>query len=224
MKIAVIPARGGSKRIPRKNIKEFLGVPIIHYPINAALKSGLFDRVIVSTDDDEIASIAKRLGAEVPFQRPAHLSDDHASTLDVLVHALEWAESLGEVDSICCIYATAPFVSSSDLEQSYKQFLASEADYVLSAAEFPFPIQRAFRVQNRSIKILFPEHMQSRSQDLEAAFYDAGQFYWCTPYALKHKKPIIAENSGAYLMERAKVQDIDTFDDWEFAEKLFRLL
>jgi N-acylneuraminate cytidylyltransferase len=220
----MIPARGGSKRIPRKNVKPFAGKPIIQYSIEAALACGSIDRVIVSTDDDEIADVAGSLGAEVPFRRPEKLSDDHATTLDVIRHALDWGEGEGGIEAICCIYATAPFVTAADLDAAYGLLSASGAGCVFAATEYAFPIQRAFAIENQRVRMFQPEHLNTRSQDLERAYHDAGQFYWCRPEAVRSGQPIMGPGSLAYMMGRERVQDIDTPQDWTFAENLFRLL
>ncbi|MFD0917601.1 pseudaminic acid cytidylyltransferase [Pseudahrensia aquimaris] len=223
MKLAIIPARGGSKRIPRKNLKDFHGRPIIGYSIDAALAAQNIDRVIVSTDDQEIAEVAKRLGAEVPFIRPDHLSDDHATTMDVLHHAVEWARAEGDLQALCCLYATAPMVSAADLDAAFELFEVDDCEYAFSATEYAFPIQRAFHLQGEAVTMFEPEHLSTRSQDLTPAYHDAGQFYWCKPQAIAERKPIFAPHSRAYLMDRKRVQDIDTPEDWEFAEALHAL-
>lgn len=223
MNLAMIPARGGSKRIPRKNMKFFAGKPIIQYSIEAALKCDCIDRVIVSTDDHEIAEVARSLGAEVPFTRPAEISDDHATTMDVIKHALAWAEREDSVGAICCIYATAPFVTAGDLDAAHRLFSTSEASYAFAATEYAFPIQRAFAIENQRVRMFQPEHLHTRSQDLVRAYHDAGQFYWCRPAAVHSGEPLFGPGAVAYLMRRERVQDIDTPEDWEFAERLFRL-
>lgn len=225
MRIALIPARGGSKRIPRKNIRPFLGKPIIHYSIEAALGSGEFDRVIVSTDDEEIAEVARAGGAETPFLRPAHLSDDFATTMDVIRHTLDVTDSAASpVEAICCVYATAPFVTGHDLSEAGNLFGTSGAAFVFSATEFPFPVQRGFTLdQAGGVELLHPEHADTRSQDLPAAYHDAGQFYWCRADAIREDKAIFASHSRPYLLERSRVQDIDTPDDWAYAELLYKM-
>lgn len=223
MNIAMIPARGGSKRIPKKNIKLFHGKPIIAYSIEAARACPSIDRVIVSTDDAEIADIAHQYGAEVPFIRPAELSDDHATTIDVIAHALKWGLSQGRVNALCCLYATAPFVTDDDLEKAHSMFEREDLAYVFSAAEFPYPVQRGFTLDNGRVKMTHPEHLLTRSQDLETSYHDAGQFYWCRTDAVEQRLPIFAQHSAAFILSRDRVQDIDTTADWEFAEKLFLL-
>jgi pseudaminic acid cytidylyltransferase len=225
IRIAVIPARGGSKRIPRKNVKEFCGKPMIGWPIEAARASGLFDRVIVSTDDPEISSIAASLGAEVPFVRPAELADDHAGTTEVVAHAARWAlNRQWDISEVCCIYATAAFVEPADLKRGLSALTSAAWRYAFSATEFPAPIFRALRqMPEGGVQMFFPEHISTRSQDLPVALYDAGQFYWGTTQAWLDMAPVFSERSAAVLIPRMRSQDIDTPADWEFAEALFRL-
>ncbi|MCE8014966.1 pseudaminic acid cytidylyltransferase [Halomonas sp. MCCC 1A17488] len=223
--VAVIPARGGSKRIPRKNIKPFAGKPMIAWSIEAALASGCFDRVIVSTDDEEIATVAREWGAEVPFRRPAELSDDHTSTIPVIAHVIEWLREQGEVpDAVCCLYATAPFVQSEDLKTGYRYLQSGdEIDYAFSVTSYAFPIQRALRLTPQGrVAMLQPEHFHTRSQDLEEAWHDAGQFYWGRADAWLKGLPIFSERAVPVILPRHRVQDIDTLEDWQRAEWLFR--
>jgi len=224
--IAIIPARGGSKRIPRKNIKLFFGKPMIAWSIEAAKASGCFDRIIVSTDDDEIADIAKRYGAEVPFMRPAELSKDFAGTTSVVKHAIETLLAQGgTLNDVCCIYATAPFVTAEDIRQAFEKLVANNCNYVFSATSFPFPIQRALKVSERGYVEMFqPENFAKRSQDLEESFHDAGQFYWGTVKAWVDESLIFGHNSMAHILPRYRVQDIDTPEDWLRAEMLFKAL
>lgn len=224
MRVALIPARGGSKRIPGKNIRPFHGRPIIAYSIDAALNCSAIDRVIVSTDDEEIASVARDLGAEVPFMRAPHLADDYATTLEVIADGLAQLEKRGSpVTALCCLYATAPFVTGADLAASYELFCESDASYVFAGTVFPYPIQRALRKAGDRMAMFFPEYGTTRSQDLEDAYHDAGQFYWCRPAAVKAGSSLLGEESALYLMDRMRVQDIDTMEDWQFAEQLFRV-
>ncbi|EHH0749891.1 TPA: pseudaminic acid cytidylyltransferase [Vibrio vulnificus] len=227
MKIAIIPARGGSKRIPRKNIKDFNGKPIIAYSIEAALSSGCFDKVIVSTDDQEIATVAKNYGAEVPFIRPQEVSDDYATTAQVLLHAIDWYEEKGvNVELICCIYATAPFITPKDLVDSH-EFIArnGDADYCFAVTEFPFPIQRGIKLDGKGRVAMFqPEHFNTRSQDLEPAYYEAGQFCWGRPQAYRKSLPVYSERGVGYPIPRTRVVDLDTPEDWEFALLLSKAL
>ena len=226
MNVAIIPARGGSKRIPRKNIKVFCGKPMIAYSIEAAMASGCFDKVIVSTDDSEIASLARQYGASVPFLRPEALSGDFTGTLPVIRHAIEQLAAGGEVpEHVCCIYATAPFVDAIDIERGLVSMANESVDYAFSVTSYPFPIQRAVRVtaQNR-IEMFQPEHFGTRSQDLEEAFHDAGQFYWGRTSAWLAERPIFGPHSVPVVLPRHRVQDIDTQEDWLRAEWLFKAM
>ena len=226
MNICVIPARAGSRRIPRKNIKEFNGKPIIAYSIEAALKSNCFSQVIVSTDDDEIAEVAKKYGAHVPFVRPDELSNDYVGTIPVIKHTIEWMEDNNNyIENVCCLYATAPFIKSKIISKAYQQLKNSSADYCFSVTSFAFPIQRAIRiVQDNKVDMFYPEHFNTRSQDLEEAFHDAGQFYWGKAQAFKDELPIFSEVATPYVLPRYLVQDIDTMEDWIRAEAMYRVL
>ncbi|MBY6187938.1 pseudaminic acid cytidylyltransferase [Marinobacter hydrocarbonoclasticus] len=225
MRLAVIPARGGSKRIPRKNIKPFHGKPMIAWSIEAARQSGCFDRIIVSTDDAEIADVARQFGAEVPFVRPPELSDDYATTVDVIRHAVNWCTEQGEAPTlVCCLYATAPFVQADDLQRGLTYMQDSDCQYAFTATSFPFPIQRALKLDEHGRVTMFqPEHLLTRSQDLEEAFHDAGQFYWGRADAWQRGEPLFGPASRLILLERHRVQDIDTPEDWDRAERLFEL-
>jgi pseudaminic acid cytidylyltransferase len=222
MKIAVIPARGGSKRIPRKNIKPFHGKPMIAWSIEVAKGCGLFDRIIVSTDDEEITSVARRLGAEVPFTRPARLADDYAGTTEVIGHATQWALDAGwQLEAVCCIYATAPFLQADDLRRGWDLLASGKWSYAFSTTEFAAPIFRSFRRDAQGgIEMFFPEHFATRSQDLPVALHDAGQFYWGTPAAWTEGRRIFDAHSCPIVIPRWRVQDIDTEDDWIRAEML----
>ena len=229
MNIAIIPARGGSKRIPRKNLRNFCGQPIIVYSIQVALQSGLFEHVVVSTDDPEIAALAVQYGAEVPFVRPAELADDHASTAAVMQHAVKACRDLGwDVRHLCCLYATAPFVQMTDLQAGLALLgmpVADVVQYVFSATSFAFPVQRAIRLDNNgAVEPVWPENMPKRSQELEPLFHDAGQFYWGHAGAFESLLPLFAAHSRALLLPRHRVQDIDDEDDWVRAEYLYRAL
>lgn len=225
MRIAIIPARGGSKRIPRKNIKPFLGKPIIEYALSAALNSNLFDAVVCSTDDAQIAQVAVDCGAQVPFMRPAELSDDYTITADVIAHAVQYFQVQGcQVDSACCLYATAAFITAEQLSASFELFARESCDFVFSATAFEFPIQRAIYLNEQQRVVMFyPEYALTRSQDLTPAFHDAGQFYWGRAQAWLEKRPIFAQGSAAFILPSHEVQDIDTLDDWRRAELLFQL-
>jgi len=226
MKIAVIPARGGSKRIPRKNIKDFCGKPMIAWSIEAAKNSGLFDRIIVSTDDVEIAEVAKQWGAEVPFMRPVELSNDYAGTTEVIAHATQWALDQGlDLDAVCCIYATAPFVQEADLKRGLEALESGDWAYAFTATDFAAPIFRSFK-QNADggIEMFFPEYFSTRSQDLPTALHDAGQFYWGRPSDWLEGKRIFDRHSVPVIVPRWRVQDIDNWDDWKRAELIFNQL
>lgn len=221
MNIAVIPARGGSKRIPRKNIKAFCGKPMIAYAIQAALASGLFEHVVVSTDDAEIQIIANSCGAKTPFVRPAELANDFTATVPVVVHAIKVCETLGwQFSNVCCIYPGVPFIEISDLKGALEKLEHGNADYCFPVTEFPAAIQRALkRDNNGKMQPFYPEHELTRTQDLEAAFYDAGQFYWGTKKAWLNNSRIHSSGVG-YEIPSWRVVDIDTPADWERAEKL----
>lgn len=227
MNIAIIPARGGSKRIPRKNIREFCGKPIIAWSIEAALKSDCFDQVIVSTDDSEIADIASQYGAEIPFMRPVELANDTAATIPVIKHAIEWfTNNEQKPDLACCIYATAPFVTKEDLVRGQEIISAdNNIDYAFSVSSYAFPIQRAIRITNEDkVEMFQPEHFNTRSQDLEEAYHDAGQFYWGQSDAWLASKPIFNSESAPIILPRHRVQDIDTSEDWLRAEWMFKAI
>jgi N-acylneuraminate cytidylyltransferase len=220
MRIAVIPARGGSKRIPHKNIKPFRGKPMIAWSIEAARASGLFEHVVVSTDDDEIGEIARGCGAEVPFLRPPALADDHAGLTEVVSHATRWAGSAGwPLTAVCCILATSPFLRPADLARGLELLESGPWAYAFSATEYAAPIFRAFkRDAEDRIEMFFPEHFASRSQDLPQALHDAAQFYWGRPEAWLERKRIFDRHSTALTLPRWRVQDIDTEEDWQRAE------
>lgn len=220
--LAIIPARGGSKRIPRKNVKDFLGKPIIAYSIESALKSGLFDEVMVSTDDEEIAEIAKQYGAKVPFMRSAETANDYASTADVLNEVIANYKVIGlEFDNFCCIYATAPLISSQNLISAFHLLQDSEFTAVYPVVEFSYPIWRCLDVDaNGSMKRHWPEFENSRSQDLPKEYHDTGTFYWYqTQEWLKGNVKL-----GGIIVDETAVQDIDTETDWKLAEMKYELL
>ncbi|NOU20948.1 MAG: pseudaminic acid cytidylyltransferase [Methyloglobulus sp.] len=226
MKICVIPARGGSKRIPGKNIKDFCGKPIIAWSIDVAKASGLFERVLVSTDDAEIAKVARSLGAEVPFMRPAEIADDYSGTTEVIGHASQWALDQGwPVSAVCCIYATAPFIQIDDLKRGLQCLQSGDWAYAFTATDFASPIFRAFQQRpDGSIEMFFPEQFSVRSQDLPVALHDAGQFYWGRPSAWIKGQRIFDQHSVPVILPRWRVQDIDTKDDWLRAEVIHKLL
>jgi pseudaminic acid cytidylyltransferase len=226
MRLAVIPARGGSKRIPRKNIKPFSGLPMIAWSIKAALQSKCFDRIIVSTDDAEIAQVAQAHGAEVPFVRPPELSDDHTGTIPVIAHAIDWQNNNGEsAKEVCCIYATAPFVRAEDLQRGLITLQTTGAEYAFSVTSYAFPIHRAVRItSDQRLEMFQPEHFGTRSQDLPEAWHDAGQFYWGKAQAWLQGKPLFSHDAAPVQLPRYRVQDIDTSEDWEHAEWLFKAI
>ncbi len=227
MKVCIIPARGGSKRIPGKNLKMFIGRPIIAYAIEVAKQSSLFDRIIVSTDCQEIATVSRELGAEVPFMRPDAISDDYATTLDVLKHAIEWLVDNDDnpIDAVCCLYATVPFTRAKDLEDGLSLLDCDNTKYTFAATRFSYPIQRSIRINSEdSVEMFWPEHFSSRSQDLELAYHDAGMFYWGRPDAFIAGLPIFAPHSKVVQIPHFRVQDIDEPDDWIRAEMLYQIL
>lgn len=224
MKVAVIPARGGSKRIPRKNIRMFCGKPMITWSIEAARRAGCFDHIICSTDDDEIAGIAERAGAVVPFRRPSSLADDFSGTTAVIGHAVRAISDLGLVpELVCCVYPTAPFVRPDDLLEGLARIEAEDLDFVFPVTPYDFPVQRCVRRDDQGrISMLYPEHFRTRSQDLEVLFHDAGQFYWGRSQAWLEERIIFSSRSASIVLPGARVRDIDTEDDWAIAEAMFR--
>lgn len=224
--IAIIPARGGSKRIPRKNIRDFCGRPILAYPIQAAKESGLFDRIIVSTDSEEVARVALKYGAEVPFTRPHELSDDYTGTNAVVKHCLKWLLDRGEsISTVCCIYATAPLLQPYYLKKGFDILKKHYCAYAFSVTSFPFPIQRSVRIRpDGRIEPIFPEHVDKRSQDLEEVYHDAGQFYWGPPKSFLEDIPMFSADSMPVVLHRYLVQDIDTEEDWQQAEAMYNVL
>lgn len=224
MKFALIPARGGSKRIPHKNIKLFNGKPIIAYSIEAALKSGLFDEVIVSSDSEEIAEIARAHGATVPFIRPAAIADDFATTREVISHAVEQMLAVNPLFThCCCIYATSPLLQTKYLKQGFEA-LEQQKDkaFSFSVTEFSFPVQRALSIQDGQLSALYPEYADTRSQDLPNAYHDAGQFYWGTTAGFLSDKALFSKHAVPIILPPYLVQDIDTLDDWTRAELMHK--
>jgi pseudaminic acid cytidylyltransferase len=219
--LAIIPARGGSKRIPKKNIKDFLGKPIIAYSIEAALESKIFDEVMVSTDDEEIAEIAKKYGAKVPFFRSKENSNDFATTVDVLIEVLNFYQKTYEIG--CCIYPTAPFVSAKILQNANELMQKGSFDSIYPVQKFSFPIQRAIYFEEEKLRWLNPENALKRSQDLLPTYHDAGQFYFFNVAKLLETKSILSENSSGIIISEMDAQDIDTEEDWQIAEMKFRL-
>lgn len=219
--LCIIPARGGSKRIPRKNIKPFMGKPIIAYSIEAALKSGLFDEVMVSTDDAEFAEVARRFGATVPFLRSEKTANDYAGLTDVIDEVVATYKDRGALfDNYCCLLSTAPFVNSDLLKESYELFVEKKFDTLRPIVRFDYPIQRAYRMdEDNVVSFMQPEYLNTRSQDLEKAYHDAGLFYWGT-CAVGFK----GNKWGGYVIDESVCQDIDTEDDWRMAELKYKLL
>lgn len=224
-KLAIITARGGSKRIPRKNIKEFLGHPIIKYSVEAALKADCFDEVMVSTDDEEIANIAISLGAKVPFIRSERNSNDYATTADVISEVIDrYEEKNIFFDYVCCIYPTAPFITSKKLEKAYSLLIEEDANSVVPIVKFGFPILRSLKIENKKIEMNWPEYMNTRSQDLEPAYHDSGQFYFLKVNSFKENKTLFSNNSVGLEVPESEVQDIDTPEDWKIAEIKYTFL
>ena len=225
MNICVIPARGGSKRIKKKNLKSFSGKPIILWSIEIAKAAKCFDKIIVSTDDYEIMNLVKNYGLEVPFNRPKKLSDDYVGILPVVSHAIKWEMKQNKKPSyVCCILATAPFIKLKELKLGLKILKNNSFDYTFAATNFSYPIHRSFKIKNNGkSQMLFPKHYNSRSQDLPSVYHDAGQFYWGRTDAWLTNKPIIGSNSYPILIPRKRAIDIDTIEDWLIAEEMFKL-
>lgn len=222
-RIAIITARGGSKRIPKKNIKDFCGKPIIAYSIEAAISSKLFDEVMVSTDSEEIAEIAKKYGASVPFMRSAETSNDYATTNDVLIEVFNEYKKRGqEFDIAVCIYPTAPFVTADKLKRAIDMVEKDGADAVTPVVQFSFPPQRAFIIRDNALEYQYPENASARSQDLEPIYHDCGQFYVMRPYNILHD--VESTMTMPLIMKESEVQDIDTIEDWEIAEIKYKLM
>jgi pseudaminic acid cytidylyltransferase len=226
MNIAIIPARGGSKRIPGKNIKPFAGKPIIAHSIEVAKRAGVFDRIIVTTDSKEIAEVARRFGGETPFMRPPELSDDHTPTAPVVAHCLEWLVEHGApAQYACCIYATAPFVQAAYIRQGCKLLSSHGVASVFSVTSFPFPIFRALKIEdNGHLSMFWPEYEMTRSNDLTEAYHDAGQFYWLNVDRFLQDRKIYTPDALPVVLPRYLVQDIDTAEDWETAEHMYKAL
>lgn len=224
-KIAIITARGGSKRIPRKNIKDFCGKPILAYSIEAALQSGVFDIVMVSTDDEEIGEIAKRYGAEVPFYRSEATSNDKAVTSDVIQEVLTEYEKRGEYFELaCCLYPTAPFVTAQKLKEAMERLAGSDADTLIPVVAFSYPPQRAMIIEDGRLRLKYPEHLDSLSQDLEKQYHDVGQFIMFRTEAFRKNKRLMVGNILPMVVSEMEVQDIDSLTDWKIAEMKYRLM
>lgn len=226
MNVAVIPARGGSKRIPQKNIKEFCGKSIISWPIEEARRSGLFQKIIVSTDDKEIADTSRNFGAEIPFMRPTELSDDYCSTGEVMAHAVSWMNNNNwEIENICCIYSTAVFFNIEDIKSGYTIFNNGNWSYVFSATDYEYPIFRSFKQHlDGGVEMIFEDNFEKRSQDFPIALHDATQFYWGKSHAWLKNLKMFDRHSHPIKIPRWRVQDIDTEDDWIRAEIMFDML
>ena len=223
--IAIITARGGSKRIPKKNIKDFLGYPIIKYSISAAFEANCFCEVMVSTDNYEIAEVAKKFGAKIPFYRSKETSNNFAMTTDVIYEVLNEYKRIGkEFDYVCCIYPTAPFITGDNLKKGYDLLVRTKADSVLSVVRFSYPIQRALKIDNGRLEMIWLENLNKRSQDLMPAYHDAGQFYWLKVDSFLKQRKLFAEYSVAIEIPESEVQDIDNEEDWKIAELKYQLL
>jgi len=223
--IAIIPARGGSKRIPKKNTKEFLGQPVIKYSIDAALDCQLFEEVMVSTDDQEIAEMSKKFGAMVPFMRSEKNADDYATTAEVLLEVLRKYLQAGKFFSAaCCIYPTAPFVTAKKLKDAFILLNESDADSVIPVVKFSYPIQRAFKIESGELKRFWPEYGKSRSQDLEPAYHDVGQFYWFKTEQFLKRGSLKGDRTIPFIVTELEMQDLDNEEDWNVAEFKYRFL
>jgi N-acylneuraminate cytidylyltransferase len=221
--IAIIPARGGSARIPRKNIRRFEGRPIIAYTIQSALQCGLFHEIMVSTEDQEIADVARQSGAAVPFMRSLHNSSDHATTVAVLIEVLAEYEARGRRFQYgCCLYPTAPFVTPELLSQGHRLLVDGAFDSVFPVIRYAHPIQRALRLEDGMVRMMWPEHRETRTQDVPPTYHDAGQFYWFVVDALRRHERLLTDNSGAMVLSEMEAHDIDTADDWSVAEFKYR--
>lgn len=224
MKLAVIIARGGSRRIPKKNIKLFAGRPVIEYPITNALACGLFDQVIVSTDDEEIAGISRRAGARVPFMRPASLSEGHTTTIAVVQHAIRWQQDNDLApDHVCCLYPPTPLLLPEHLKLGWDRLMATNANFAFAALRFSYPIQRALRKKGDFVELFNPEYANTRSQDFEVSYHDAAQFYWGSAKAFLEGASILGARATPVEIPREYAQDIDTPEDWTFAELLYQI-
>ena len=222
--LAIIPARGGSKRIPRKNIRDFLGKPIIAYSIETALQSRMFEEVMVSTDDEEIAEIAKTYGAKVPFMRSASAADDFATTADVLLEVIDnYAQAGRRFTNGCCIYPTSPLLTTQTLQAAYEKMVTEKLNSVFPVIQFSYPIYRALAFSENRISMIWPENLNMRSQDLPPAYHDAGQFYWFNIESFLSDQKLFTDNSNAIVIDEKDAQDIDNETDWHLAELKFRL-
>lgn len=225
MKVAIVTARGGSKRIPRKNIKDFCGKPILAYSIEAAIKSEIFDEVMISTEDDEIAEIAQKYGAVFPFRRSQETAGDHAMTIDVMLEVVNEYKKRGiELESVCCIYPTAPFITAEKLRKANELFDKCNADAVIPVVKFSFPPQRCFIVNGEFMQYKWKEYELSRSQDLEPFYHDVGQFYFIKTDAMIKERSLVPQKTCPLIMDEMEVQDIDNYEDWEIAEIKYKMM
>lgn len=223
--VAIITARGGSKRIPKKNIKYFMGKPMLAYAIEAAKDSGIFDEIMISTDSEEIADVARKYGAEIPFMRSERTSNDFATTYDVLEEVIaEYRKNSKKFDAVCCIYPCVPFLTSKTLKESYSKFLEGDFDALQPVCTYPAPIEWAMRLKNGQLIPDSPERLTIRSQDLQQAYFDAGMFYFCKTDVLLTEKTLVPKNTAGYVIDESECQDIDTPDDWKMAEMKYKLL
>lgn len=225
MIVAIITARGGSKRIPRKNIKSFWGKPMISYSIDAALKSNIFDEVMVSTEDEEIAKISKKFGAAIPFMRSKKNAGDHVGSAAVVEEVIQSYKKIGvDIDKFCVIYPTAPFLTPQKLRKTYSKFHKSKADALVPVVRFSYPIQRAVKIVRGKIMMIWPQNYHKHSQDLMPAYHDCGQFYWFKTKPFLKEKKLFLKNTIAHEIPESEVQDIDNFEDWKIAEMKYKLL
>jgi N-acylneuraminate cytidylyltransferase len=224
--LCIIPARGGSKRIPRKNIKDFLGKPIIAYSIDVAIQSNLFDEIMISTDDEEIAKVAKQYGAKVPFMRSRENANDFATLADVLIEVVDQYKNIGKTfKNVCCVLPTAPLTSHSRIKEAFTKLANENLDSVLPVVEFSYPILRALEFdENKRLKMIWPENLRTRSQDLKPAYHDSGSFCWVKTNALLAEKTLLCKNGSAIVLPQTEVQDIDNDTDWKLAELKYKLL
>lgn len=221
--LCIIPARGGSERIPKKNIRVFYGKPMIAWSIIRAKESNCFDEIIVSTDDQDIAEISKKYGANIPFMRPKNLSDNFTDTTSVIKHGIEWLQKRGHsYKYVCCLYATAPFVDPSIISKAFIKLRDFGAEYSFPVTNYAYPIQKALKIKDNKIEMLEPKNFNKRSQDLLKTFHDVGQFYWGKDSAWINEKKIFERHSVPIIIDRDKAQDIDTEEDWQIAERIFK--
>lgn len=223
--IAIITARGGSKRIPKKNIKEFYGKPMLAYAIEATKGAGIFDEIMVSTDSEEIADVARKYGANVPFMRSEKTANDFATTFDVLEEVLSEYKKIGKIfDVVCCIYPCVPFLTSKSLCDAYKTLNEVNADALQPVCKYPVPIEWAMKIENGLLVPNDREALKIRSQDLIPKYFDVGMFYFCKTNILLEEKTLVPQKTSAYIIDESECQDIDTPDDWKIAEMKYKLM